>query len=134
MSTQRVELQGGSDLIKARLAARDLAGRAGLGVMDQTRFATAVSELARNALRYARGGACELIDLSEPGTVRLEARISDQGPGIDDIDQAMREGYSSSGSLGAGLPGARRLVDQFAIDSSPQGTLVRIQIIRRSRT
>jgi len=131
---QRVELRVGGDLILARVAARDMASQAGLGVMDQTRFATAVSELVRNALRYARGGACELLDLSDPGSIRLEARVSDQGPGIADIEMAMREGYSSSGSLGAGLPGARRLVDQFAIDSSPEGTLVRIQIIRRRRT
>ena len=129
----RVELRNGADLIQARLSARDLAARSGLGVMDQTRFATAVSELARNALRYARGGVCEFTDLSEAKLVRLQALVTDQGPGIADLELAMQDGYSSAGSLGAGLPGSRRLVDQFSIESSPAGTVVQIQIVRLRR-
>lgn len=129
----RVELRNGADLIQARLSARDLATRSGLGVMDQTRFATAVSELARNALRYAHGGVCEFADLSEAQEVRLQAQVTDQGPGIADLELAMRDGYSSTDSLGAGLPGSRRLVDRFSIESTPAGTVVQIQIVRRRR-
>lgn len=128
-----VELRTSSDLLRARLAAREMALAAGLGVMDQTRFATAVSELARNALVYATGGTCALQDLSDPSHVRLQAEVSDDGPGIADIAQAMGDGYSSGGSLGAGLPGTRRLVDQFHIESATSGTVVRVQVVRRRR-
>jgi serine/threonine-protein kinase RsbT len=128
-----VELRSSGDLLHARLAAREMAQAAGLGVMDQTRFATAVSELARNALVYAAGGTCALQDLSDASHVRLQAEVSDDGPGIADIAQAMGDGYSSGGSLGAGLPGTRRLVDQFHIESDNSGTVVRVQVVRRRR-
>jgi serine/threonine-protein kinase RsbT len=131
MSTQTIELQVSADLLMARQAARLLAQRLGMGVMDQTRFATAVSELGRNALVHAGGGRCQLSDLSDPTHLRLSAEISDQGPGIADIDLAMNDGYSTGGGLGAGLPGTRRLVDEFDIRSDPSGTQVRVQIVRR---
>jgi hypothetical protein len=82
------ELRSNEDIIRARLQARDMARSAGLGVMDQTRFATAVSELGRNAVRYGVGGACEFTDLSDARQVRLQARVSDHGPGIADIARA----------------------------------------------
>jgi serine/threonine-protein kinase RsbT len=129
-----LELRVSDDIIRARLSARDLLRAAGLGVMDQTRFATAVSELGRNAVRYAVGGECELTDLSDARQVRLQARVSDQGQGIADIELALRDGWSSSGSLGAGLPGTRRLVDVFDIQSSPTGTCVTVQIVRARRS
>jgi serine/threonine-protein kinase RsbT len=132
-ASRAVELRTSSDLLQARLAAREMAQAAGLGVMDQTRFATAVSELARNALVYAAGGTCALQDLSDPTHVRLQAEISDDGPGIADIPRALGDGYSTSGSLGAGLPGTRRLVDQFHIESGEAGTVVRVQVVRRRR-
>ena len=128
-----LDLLGGDDIVRARLAARDLVRRAGLGVMDQTRFATAVSELGRNAVRYARHGQCELQDLSDARHVRLQARVFDQGPGIADIPLALQDGYSTGGSLGAGLPGARRLVDVFEIESTAAGTQVMVQIVRPRR-
>jgi serine/threonine-protein kinase RsbT len=126
-------LQVNDDILRARIAARDLARTAGLGVMDQTRFATAVSELGRNAIRYAVGGAFELTDLSDERHLRLQAQVRDHGPGITDIEQAMKDGFSTGGSLGAGLPGARRLVDEFDIQSSPAGTCVTVQIVRARR-
>lgn len=129
-----LELRGGDDIVRARLAARDLVRQAGLGVMDQTRFATAVSELGRNAIRYATNGKVVLSDLSDARHVRLQACISDSGPGIPDIPLALQDGYSTGGSLGAGLPGARRLVDVFEILSSPAGTQVTVQIVRNRRT
>lgn len=128
-----LELCSSEDIVRARLAARDLVRQAGLGVMDQTRFATAVSELGRNAVRYATQGCCELLDLSDAAHLRLQARVSDSGPGIPDVALAMQDGYSSGGSLGAGLPGTRRLVDLFEISSSPGGTQVTVQIVRRRR-
>lgn len=128
-----LELRQGEDIVRARLAARELVRRAGLGVMDQTRFATAVSELGRNAVRYAVHGRCELSDLSDARHWRLQACISDGGPGIADVPRAMQDGYSTGGGLGAGLPGARRLVDLFEIESNPAGTRVTIQIVRARR-
>lgn len=128
-----VELRTGDDIVRARLAARDLVRKAGLGLMDQTRFATAVSELGRNAVRYATGGSCDFSDLSDARHIRLQARVSDRGPGIADVALALQDGYSTGGSLGAGLPGARRLVDVFEIESSPAGTQVTMQIVRLRR-
>ena len=128
-----LDLLDADDIVRARLAARDLVRQAGLGVMDQTRFATAVSELGRNAVRYATNGQCELVDLSDARQVRLQARVSDSGPGIADLSLALQDGYSTGGSLGAGLPGARRLVDSFEIQSTASGTQVTVQIVRSKR-
>ncbi len=133
MNTHRVELRGNHDLLTARLTAREMAKVAGLGVMDQTRFATGVSELVRNALIYGTGGVCDLFNLSDGGRIRLQARVHDKGPGIADLNLALTDGYSSSGSLGVGLPGTKRLVDDFQIETSEQGTVVRIEILRRHR-
>jgi serine/threonine-protein kinase RsbT len=127
------ELKGSDDIVRARIAARDMVRAAGLGVMDQTRFATAVSELGRNAVRYAVDGICEFSDLSDERHVRLQACIHDRGPGIADIVTALLDGYSTGGSLGAGLPGTRRLVDRFDISSTPEGTRVTVQIVRARR-
>lgn len=129
-----LELRSGEDIVRARLAARDLVRQAGLGVMDQTRFATAVSELGRNAVRYAVQASCEFADLSDARHWRLQAMISDRGPGIQDLTLAMQDGYSTGGSLGAGLPGARRLVDVFEIRSDGSGTVVTVQLVRPRRT
>jgi len=128
-----LELRDGDDIVRARMAARDMVRQVGLGVMDQTRFATAVSELGRNAVRYGTEGWCELSDLSDTRNWRLQASINDRGPGIADMTLAMQDGYSTGGSLGAGLPGARRLVDVFEIASSPAGTQVTVQIVRPRR-
>jgi serine/threonine-protein kinase RsbT len=133
MNTHRVELNDNHDLLTARLTAREMAKSAGLGIMDQTRFATGVSELVRNALIYATGGVCDLLNLSDAGCIRLQAKVHDQGPGIADLQLALTDGYSSSGHLGVGLPGTKRLVDDFQIETSKQGTVVRIQIVRRHR-
>ncbi len=133
MITHRVELKGNHDLLTARLTAREMAKAAGLGIMDQTRFATGVSELVRNALIYAKGGICDLQNLSDLGQIRLQAQVHDQGPGIADLQLALTDGYSSSGNLGVGLPGTKRLVDDFQIQTSEHGTVVRIQIVRRHR-
>lgn len=125
-----IELASGEDIVRARLAARDLVRRAGLGVTDQTRFATAVSELGDNAVRYATKAWCELSDESDALDCRLQARVFDSGPGIADLHLALQDGFSTGGSRGAGLPGARRLVDVFEIASTAAGTQVTVQIVR----
>jgi serine/threonine-protein kinase RsbT len=117
------------DLLAVRALLRSCARAAGLGVVDETKIITAGSELARNILRYAgaRGGALRVEIVAEPGRTGVRAVFSDEGPGIADVERALRDGYSTAGSLGLGLPGTRRLVDDFAIESVPgRGTVVTV--------
>ncbi|MEK8025187.1 anti-sigma regulatory factor [Pseudaquabacterium rugosum] len=132
-NSHRVELHGSPDLLRARTLARQLASAAGLGVMDQTRFATAVSELCRNALTHAHDGVCTLDERSDAGLIVLQVTVEDRGPGIADVARALEDGYSSSGSLGVGLPGTRRLMDHFELHSDTGGTHVCAQMRRRRR-
>jgi len=118
---------GESDLLRIRSALRAEAQNVGMGLTAATKLITAGSELARNIVRYAVDGRGEVtIERIRDGDrhgVRVVFR--DAGPGIADIDEAMRDGFSTAGSLGLGLPGTRRLVDEFAIDSEPgRGTTV----------
>jgi len=113
-----------ADIVAARQAARDLASRLGFSRTDLTILATAVSEMTRNIVRFAGTGevVIELIDAPRRG-VQVVAR--DTGPGIRDVDKALTDGYSTYGGLGLGLPGARRLMDEFAVVSEPgRGTTV----------
>jgi len=116
-----VEIKEDFDVVKARARARALAETLGFEVVDQTRIATAVSEIARNALIHGGGGKMTLRTLNQKG---LEIVIVDQGPGISNIEQAMKDGYSSIGALGLGLGGAKRLMDELQIESSNVGTKV----------
>nr|WP_179421563.1 anti-sigma regulatory factor [Pedococcus badiiscoriae] len=112
------------DIVAARSAARELAVRAGFSGADLTMLATAVSEVARNIVRFASTGevTVELLDRPRPG-IRVVAR--DTGPGIADVGRALEDGYSTCQGLGLGLPGARRLMDEFNIVSEPgHGTTV----------
>jgi serine/threonine-protein kinase RsbT len=122
-----VLISGESDLLDVRSALRTAAERAELRLTATTKLVTAGSELARNILRYATGGQGTVtIEESTTGARRgVRAVFVDQGPGIADLDEVMRDGFSSGGSLGIGLPGSRRLVDEFVIDSLPgRGTTV----------
>ena len=125
-----VALQTQADIVLARRQGRDLAAALGLSTVDQTRLATAISELARNALQYAGGGVCHLEDRSDGREVRIECRVEDSGPGIAEIDLAMVDGFSTGGGLGAGLPGTRRLMNEFNIRSQPGCTVVRTALVR----
>ena len=125
-----VPLLSQADIVTARRQGRDLASSLGLSTVDQTRLATAISELARNALQYAGGGVCHLADLSDQRDVRIECRVEDSGPGIAEIDLAMVDGFSTGGGLGAGLPGTRRLMSEFSISSQPGRTVVRTALVR----
>jgi serine/threonine-protein kinase RsbT len=124
----RIAIESDSDVVTARQRARELAAGLELTSTDQTLLATAISEVARNITTYAQRGEVLLSIIREPGPparegIRVVAR--DQGPGIADIDQAMQDGFTSGGGLGLGLPGARRLVDEFDIESAPsEGTTV----------
>jgi serine/threonine-protein kinase RsbT len=113
-----------ADVAAAARAAREEAERCGLTGVEAQLVATAVSEVAGNAIKYARGGAVELTPVERAGRRGLSVTVRDAGPGIGDVRAALRDGVSSSGSLGFGLPGARRLMDDFAITSGAEGTVV----------
>ncbi|WP_077324390.1 anti-sigma regulatory factor [Virgibacillus siamensis] len=114
------------DIVAARQLGRDIARKTGFGTVDQARIATAISELARNIYLYSgKGTVCfDVIDnLEQKGMCMI---CTDKGPGIGDISQVMEDGYSTSGGLGAGLPGVKRLMDEFDIKSEEgKGTEIR---------
>lgn len=129
LATIRLTLKSVEDIVKIRRTAREMAMKMGFGLADQTRLATAVSELARNAIQYGGGGESEISDRSTSDIRILSVVIDDQGPGIADLDSAMRDGFSTGSGLGAGLPGCKRLMDEFVIDTvSGQGTKVRVEV------
>lgn len=116
------------DIVTARQKGRALAAGVGFGTGDATLIATAISELARNIVSYARRGEITLKIVDGPGRQGISVIASDDGPGIPDIRQALRDGFSTSGSLGLGLPGVRRLMDEFEITSQPgRGTIVAVK-------
>ncbi len=119
------------DIVKARSVARQLAARLGFSIGDQTRLATAVSELTRNILQHAGKGQCHISDCQNNDSVGINIVVEDNGSGIPDIEKAMIDGFTTSGGLGAGLPGSRRLMDHFAIESKPGLTKVTIGLVRR---
>ena len=130
-----VRVAGEEGIVAARQQARETAKELGFGLVDQSRIATAVSELTRNVVRYATGGQGDvLIRELEPSAkgVGIEVIVRDDGPGIANVEQALREGFSTGTGLGMGLPGTRRLMDEMVIDSAPgQGTTVSIRKWRR---
>lgn len=105
------------DIVIARTLARDTAKMLGFGAIDQARIATAVSELARNIFLYAGTGTVTVREIERPGRKGIEIICDDQGPGISDITLVMQDGYSTSRGMGMGLPGAKRLMDEFEIKS-----------------
>lgn len=115
----RVAIDSDQDIVLARQKGRALALEFGFSAGDATLIATAISELARNIVTYAKKGQIALKVVSNGTRQGVSIIASDQGPGIPDIRQAMRDGFSTSGSLGMGLPGVRRLVDDFEITSQP---------------
>jgi serine/threonine-protein kinase RsbT len=123
-----VRIEAESDIAVARRAIREIATQLGFGATETARIVTAASELGRNVFKYAGKGAMQWKTLSNNGVRGLELRFEDQGPGISDIDQAMREGYSTGKGLGMGLPGAKRLMDEMDIRSEVgRGTTVTVK-------
>ena len=113
------------DIVAARQLGRNVAKELGFGTVDQARITTAISELARNIYLYAGQGSVSIEKLNINGKSGLKFIAEDQGPGIEDIRRVMEDGYTTSGGLGAGLPGAKRLMDDFDIESIPgEGTKI----------
>jgi serine/threonine-protein kinase RsbT len=129
----RVPVRSDGDVVAARAAARELAAKSGFSATDLTLIATAVSEVVRNIVKFAESGDVLLELLEEPRAgIRIVAR--DTGPGIADVERALRDGFSTYNGLGLGLPGARRLMDEFAVVSEPgHGTTVTMTKWRAER-
>jgi serine/threonine-protein kinase RsbT len=124
----RVAINSDQDIVTARQNGRALAIELGFSTGDATLIATSISELARNIVSYARKGEIILKVVHASNRQGISILASDSGPGIRDIRQAMRDGFSTSGSLGLGLPGVRRLMDEFEIASEPgRGTIVTVK-------
>jgi serine/threonine-protein kinase RsbT len=115
----RVRILTDDDIVTARQEGRRLSSGLGFSSTDLTLIATAISEVARNIRLYAGEGQVQLRLVRENGREGIVVVARDEGPGIGDLDQAMEDGYSSGGSFGLGLPGARRLMDEFDIRSKP---------------
>jgi serine/threonine-protein kinase RsbT len=121
-----------ADVVRVRQAVRELAVRAGLSVVDQTKLITAASELARNTLLHGGGGRAELALVRDGSRTGVHCVFADDGPGIVDLNRALQEGYTTGGGLGLGLPGSRRLADRFELESTP-GVGTRVAIVKWGR-
>ena len=123
---QTLAIANDADVVRVRQAVRDLAVRAKMSLVDQTKLVTATSELARNTLVYGGGGEV-VISLTESPRVGIRVVLADRGPGIPNVDLALTDGWTSGTGMGLGLSGARRLVDEFSLTTEPgQGTTVRV--------
>jgi len=127
LTKDSISVQKEQDAVFLKNRVKEIAVKIKMGLVNQTRLITAASELVRNMLRYANGGVC-LIEVVSSGRINgVRVTFVDKGPGIADIAQAMRDGFSTGKSLGLGLPGAKRLVNEFNIESKVgEGTKVTI--------
>jgi len=124
---ERIAIETSDDLVSLRRDRRYAAVAQGFGATDQVRLVTAASELARNIVLYGERGFADISPVKRQGRRGLTVRFEDEGQGISDIELAMKDGYTSGRGLGKGLPGARRLVDEFEIASEiGRGTVVTI--------
>ncbi len=124
---ETMSIQAASDVVLVRQAVRQLAVELGFSLVDQTKIVTAASELARNTLDYGGGGTVKLEGLQEGIRRGLRLTFEDQGPGIPDIELALKDGYTTGGGLGMGLSGTKRLVNEFNIASQVgKGTCITI--------
>ena|SRR5687767_2351454 len=122
-----IEIHTSEDVVRVRQAARQAAIAQGFTLVDQTKIVTAASELARNALEHGGGGHAEIVLLSNGAHRGLRLIFCDSGPGIPDLELALKDGFTTGGGLGLGLGGARRLSSEFSIESKPgEGTRVEI--------
>ncbi len=123
----RIPISSDVDIVKARQEGRKIAAQVGFAFTELALVATAISELARNIVRYARKGEIAIQPVTNSTVRGIQIVAQDQGPGIRDVEQALQIGFSTSGGLGLGLPGVRRLMDEFDIQSElGRGTTVRI--------
>ena len=126
-------IQADVDVVQTRQQGRNIAADAGFSAGDQTVIAAAISEIARNILMYAKRGEIELRAVTTPDRAGIVIVARDSGPGIKDIQRALQDGYSTSGGLGLGLPGAKRLMDEFDVVSNGNGTTVTMKKWREVR-
>ena len=124
-----LQLRSAEDIVRMRQVVREQAVALGFTLVDQTKIVTAASEIARNTLNYGRGGEVAVQPLAEGTKKGLRLVFSDQGPGIPDIALAMKDGYTTGGGMGLGLGGAKRLSNEFSIDSRP-GAGTRVTLTR----
>ena len=117
--TVELPLRAQEDVVSVRQSVRSHAVAIGLSLVDQTKLVTAASELARNTVVHGGGGTAKLEVIQESTRRGIRLTFDDQGPGIRDLEQALRDGYSTGNGLGLGLGGARRLTNEFAIESKP---------------
>ena len=120
----RVAIRTDADVVTARQEARAMGSGLGFSSTDLTLLATAISEIARNITTYAGEGEVALRVLNDGARTGIEVVASDDGPGIDDVELAMQDGFTTGNGLGLGLGGARRLVNEFNIDSRPGSTKI----------
>jgi serine/threonine-protein kinase RsbT len=127
LSADRLPLQTDEHMVIVRQSVRNLAVGLGFSLVDQTKLVTAASELARNTIKHGGGGSALLETINDGPRRGVRLTFEDHGPGIADIEQAMKDGFSTGGGLGLGLAGAKRLTNEFALTSAPgTGTQVRI--------
>ncbi len=127
LKDETAAISSSSDIVKVRQIVREWAISLGFSLVEQTKMVTAASELARNTLDYGGGGAVQMQVLNNESRRGLKLTFSDEGPGIKDLEQAMKDGFTTGSGMGLGLGGAKRLVNEFEIDSTPgRGTKVMI--------
>ena len=127
VKTERIGIRQSDDVVRVRQLTRTFAVEIGLSLVDQTKIITASSELARNTLDYGGGGEVTAEILDQGGRRGLRLTFEDKGPGIADVEQALKDGFTSGKGMGLGLGGAKRLCNEFSIASKPgEGTKVTI--------
>ncbi|MEA1864327.1 MAG: anti-sigma regulatory factor [Euryarchaeota archaeon] len=127
-SEETIPIKDEYDIVVARSAGKTISSKCGFGLVDQTRISTAISELARNILVYAVTGTVYIREVDADGKHGIEVVAEDHGPGIANLDLAMTDGHTTGGGLGAGLPGTKRLMDEFEIVTAVgEGTTVTVR-------
>jgi serine/threonine-protein kinase RsbT len=129
MPSKNLPIRSSEDVVRVRAAVRDAAVAAGFSLVDQTKFVTAASELARNTIIHGKGGEVQIEFVESSARKGVRLIFMDKGPGIPDVEQAMKDGFTTGDGLGLGLGGARRLSNEFSIQSEP-GHGTRITIAR----
>jgi serine/threonine-protein kinase RsbT len=132
VDSRRLEIASDKDVVSARQLGRELAAELGFSPGDQTVIAAAISEIARNILMYARRGEVSFQSVNDNNRSGITVTARDEGPGIPDVSRALLDGFSTSGGLGLGLPGAKRLMDEFDIVTGPgRGTTIMMSKLKR---
>lgn len=125
LRTESLEIRSSDDVVRVRQLTRTMALECGLSLVDQTKIITAASELARNTLDYGGGGRVQVDAIEAGGRRGVRLTFEDKGPGIADIQTALKDGYTTGNGMGLGLGGAKRLANEFSIESKPgEGTKV----------